>query len=45
MGLNIKTWGGECKLIIDDGNIEIRPNDNGKTLAEMRIKNGQRITV
>jgi ferric-dicitrate binding protein FerR (iron transport regulator) len=45
VGLAIKTWAAQCKLTIDDGNIEIRANDNGKTVAEMRLKNGQALTV
>jgi len=45
VGLAIKTWSTQCKLTIDEGNIEIRSNDNGKTVAEMRLKNGQALTV
>lgn len=41
----LKTWAGEIKLQIDENNIEIRPNDNGKSITDLRLKNGQALTV
>jgi len=40
VGLGVKAWSGEIKLTLDDGNKDIRPKDNGKTISEMRIRNG-----
>ncbi|KRW99755.1 Armadillo-type fold [Pseudocohnilembus persalinus] len=41
----VKTWTDQVYLVIDETNSKIRSIDNGKTLSQMRLKNGQGLTV
>lgn len=41
----LKTTWDEVKLVIDRENLEIKPKENGKSIAEIRLKNGEHMTV